>query len=108
DAHFRRDRLNSRRRVDGIPREEALAGVGIDVQPDQRLAGVDPDAQPERRTSKRGQAGGVLADPERRADGSLGIVLVRLGYPEDADDGVSDDLPDDSAVRLALAPRVRE
>ena len=108
DAHLRCDRLDSRRRVDGVASKEALAGPWGDIQPDKRRASVDPDPEPERRAAKGWQALGLLADPERGPDRSLRIVFVRLGHAEDADDGVADELFHDATVDLDEAPRGRE
>ena len=71
---------------------------------DERLTGVHPDAQPQRRAAERRQRRRLVADPQRCADGPLGIVLVGPGDAEDTDHGVADELLDDPAVGLDLRP----
>ena len=71
------------------------------------LAGVDADAQLHLRAVAALQVVVELRDGrlhgEGRADGALGIVLVRDRRPEDRHDGVADVLVDRPAIALDLA-----
>ena len=46
----------------------------------------------------------LLDDPKPRADRAFGVVLVRCGHAEHADDGIADELLDHAAVCLDLRP----
>ena len=76
-------------------------------QSSDHLAGVDADAQRHLRAVAPLQVVVELRDRqlhrEGRADGALGIVLVRHRRPEDRHDGVADVLVDRPAVALDLA-----
>ena len=76
----RRGRLQAGRDVQGVAGREAFAGVGIEVGPDERLARADADPNVEV------EVGGadLLDQPQRRADRSLRVVLVRGRDPEHA------------------------
>jgi hypothetical protein len=98
DAVHRCGRLQPRRRVDDITGRHALAGFGPRAERDQRLAGVDGDAE-----LKVGLLfAHPVADRERGAHRSLGIVLVRDRSAEERDDRVADELLHGAAVALEL------
>ncbi len=63
---------------------------------DERLAGRDPDAQLEPFLE------GEVADRERRPDRALGVVLVRVGRPEQGHHRIADELLDRAAAPLEL------
>ncbi len=88
--------LQACRGVHDVARGHSLAGIGLGVEPDERLAGGDADSQLESFLERE------LADRERRADGPLGIVLVRGRGAEQGHDRVSDELLDGAAVPLEL------
>ena len=67
----------------------------MDIEPDERLSGRYPDPQLELFL-------GATPDRERRADRSLGIVLVRGRRAEESHDRVADELLDRAAVALEL------
>ncbi len=98
DAVDRRVRLEPRRRVDDVAGDHALALLRPRAERDERLPGVDADAELE--------LGLLVEDPvadgERRADGALGVVLVRDGSAEDRHHGVADELLDGAAEALEL------
>ena len=75
---------------------------GDDAEADEGLAGVDADPQAERCAADGREPLGVLADPERRPDCPLGIVLVGRRHAEHPDDRIADELLDDPAVGLDL------
>ena len=52
--------------------------------------------------SSRLSSSGEVADRERRADGALGVVLVRRRRPEERHHRVADELLDGAAVSLEL------
>src|SRR5262249_34515724 len=80
----------------------SLARTGVEA--DQRLTGVDTDAPLE--------LGGLLlagpvANRERRAHRTLGVVLVRDGRAEERHHRIADELLHRPAVALELAPYMR-
>ena len=87
------DALDPRGRVDEVARDHALA-LGADRH--GRLARQDSRARP--------QAGVEVGDRgdqvERRANGTLGVVLVGDRRAPDGHDGVADELLDGAAVEL--------
>ena len=90
-------RLQARRRVDDVARRHSFAGFRTGAERDERLARRDSDAHLE-----LALLGERLADRERSAYGTLGIVLVRDRRSEDRHDGVADELLDGSAEALEL------
>ena len=96
DAVDRCRALQPCRGVDDVAGGHALAGVGLGVEPDERLAGGDADSQLEPFLERE------VADRERRADGALGIVLVRGRGTEQGHHRVADELLDGAAVPLEL------
>ena len=70
------------------------------VERDQRLAGVDGDPHLERVVL----LAGPVADRERRADGALGVVLMRDRRAEERHHRVADELLDRTAEALELGP----
>ena len=78
NAVDRRGRLQARRGVDDVARDERLALGRVRVERDQRLTGVDGDADLEAVLDQR------VAHRERRTHGALGVVLVRVGAPKTA------------------------
>ena len=98
----RRRRLEPRSGVDDVAGGHPLAGLGTRVERDERLAGGDPDPHLE-----LALLGERVADGERRADGALGVVLVRDGRPEDRHHGVADELLDGAAEALELGAHAR-
>ena len=77
-----------------------------------RRTSASPVLIPTRSLQRRSADGlellGVLADPQARAHGTLWVVLVGGGDPEDPDDGIPDELLDHPAVGLDLRPSYRE
>ena len=98
DAVDRRVRLEPRSGVDDVARDHALALLRPRAERDERLARVDADTELE--------LGLLVEDPvadgERRADGALGVVLVRDRGAEDRHHGVADELLDRAAEALEL------
>jgi hypothetical protein len=88
--------LQARRRVDDVAGCHPLAGVRSCVERHEHLPGSDPDPQLERLLQ------GEVADRERRADGALGVVLVRRRSAEQGHDGIADELLHRAAVPLEL------
>ena len=104
DAHLGRDRLQARGRVHGVAGEEPLARARRDAEPHERLPGVDADPKPQRCAADGLEGVGVLHDPQGRADGALGVVLVCRRHAEDAVHRVADELLHHAAVALDLGP----
>jgi hypothetical protein len=98
DAVDRRGRLEAGGRVDDIPGRHALPFRSPRAERDQRLAGVHRQSELELIL--------LLADPvkdrERRANGSLRIVLVSGRRAEERHHGVADELLDGAAEALEL------
>ena len=69
---------------------------GLRVEPDERFAGGDPDAQLESLLD------GEVTDRERRADGSLGVVLVCRRRAEQGHDRVTYEFLDGAAMAFEL------
>ena len=96
DPVHRRRALQACGRVDDVARGHALAGVGPRVESNERLAGRDPDPQLELLLERE------LADRERGANRTLGVVLVRGRRAEERHHRVADELLDGAAVALEL------
>ncbi len=94
-----RSRLESRTGVHDVAGDHGLAELRARIERDDRLSRVytDPNLQRERRIGLVHLRDRLL-DRQRCADRSLGIVLVGDGGPEDADNGVADELLDRAAV----------
>ena len=91
--------LEASRRVDDVPRDDALATLGSRAERDDRLAGRDGgtngDLEPVgTKLLDR------LQDPEPGPNGSLGVVLVRDRRAEDGHDRIADELLDRPAEAL--------
>ena len=95
-------RLQPRGGVDDVARGHALARLGPRVERDERLAGRDADADLELALLRE-----RVADRERGADGSLGVVLVRDRRAEDRHHRVADELLDRAAEALELGANAR-
>jgi len=88
---------DARGRVHGLPGHQELVAVAAAHD----LAGVQPDAQLERgRAAAHGARSDLRADRERRANGTLGVILVRDRRAEDGHDLIADEFLDDAAVRF--------
>ena len=108
DAVHGRHRLEARRRVDDVARDDALAVPGTSAERDDGLAGVDPDADGEVEPGPLVvHLGDRADDPDRGADGSLGVVLVGDGCAEDRHDRVADELLDRAAEALDVGAQAR-
>ncbi len=101
-----RSRLEARSRVHDVAGDDPLSEVGTRVERDERLSAVHTDPYLE---GKRGiglvHLRDRLLDGQRRAHGTLGVVLVRNRCPERRDDRVSDELLDGAAVALELVSK---
>ena len=105
-AHLGGDRLDPRGGVDRVSGEEPLSRSGGDPEAHECLPRVDPDAELEGRSADEVEFFGVLADPQTRPHGTLWVVLVSGGDPEDPDDGIADELLHHPAVGLDLLPAI--
>ncbi len=101
DAVDRRRRLQPRSRVDDIARDHRLAELRSRAERDQRLARVDRDPNLHVELAELPHA---VSHRERRTRRALGVVAVGRRRAEDRDDRVTDELLDDAAERLKLAP----
>ena len=100
------DLLQARGDVDGVAHDAGLRAVSDRTGDDQ--AAVDADAQLERRGDALGAA---VDDREHRGSGidcAHGVVLVRDGRTEDRDNGIADELLDESPAPLDLLRQLRE
>ena len=100
--HHWRGCLESRGCVHRVTGREPFTRARIDVETDERLPGVHPDPYLDAEVGRSD----VLDNPERCSHSTLGIVLVREGHPEHADDRVPDELLDDPAVGLDPARQI--
>ena len=98
----RRSRLEPRGRVDDVARGHPLSLARPGAEPYERLAGRDGDPELELLLFDD-----PVADREGRADGALGVVLVRGGSAEQRHHGVADELLDRSAVAFELGAKLR-
>jgi hypothetical protein len=98
DAVDRGVRLQSRRGVDDVAGDHALALVRPCVERDQRLPRVDADAELELCLLVEDP----VPDREPCADGTLGVVLVRDRSAEDGHHGVADELLHRASEALEL------
>src|SRR5919108_5704648 len=98
---FGRGGLETRRRVDDVPRGERVTAAG--VERDDGLAGVHcgPGSEVERVVTI--QVADCLQDAKTRADGALGVVAVRGRRAEHGEHGVADELLEDTAILLDSA-----
>jgi hypothetical protein len=101
DPVHRRRTLETRGRVDDVARDHALTLDGPRAERDECLARVRGRPDLQLAVAER------VADRERRADGALGIVLVRDGRAEDRHHRVADELLDGAAVPLDLRAQPR-
>ena len=108
DAVRRRRRLQPRRSVDNVARDDSLSSLGLCAERDDRLARVDgePYLQVECRIGfvhlrDRGAYG------QSCPHGTLGIVAVRDRRAEDRHDRVADELLDRSSERFDLGSQTR-
>ena len=94
-------RLEARRRVHHVACDHRLAERGPCSERDDRLAGVDgnPDLQIAAR-----ELTGAVTDDQRCAHRALCVVAVSQRSAEDTHHGIADELLDDAAERLDLAP----
>ena len=106
-GHRWRRRLQTRRHVNGVSGEEALAAGWVDVEAHEHLAAVDPDADLDGSPADAGQCVDLVDQAQAGAHGALGVVLVEGGDAEDGDHGVADELLDGAAVGLDDAARDR-
>ena len=97
--------LETRCDVHGIPRDDHLPARGPLAAGDH-ITGVHTDSEPDFGPVGIGHsaanAGERLANAERRADRTLGVVLVHVRNPEHGQDGVADELLGDPSVVLDL------
>ncbi len=98
DPVDRRGRLQTRRGVDDVAGDHALALGRTRGEADDRLPRVDPDPHLESVLLVRGPG----ADRKRGAHGTLRVVLVRDGRSEDGHHRVADELLHGAAVPLQL------
>ncbi len=103
DAVDRCGSLQASSRVDDVPHGQWLAFRSDGADRDVRLAGRNGD------TCLLGpvRLGEPVPDRERRADGSLGVVLVRNRGAEDGHDRVADELLHCASEVLELRTNVR-
>ena len=107
DPHRRRVLLQTRRGVDGVADDEALAGAGDDVETHER--GTRVDADPHLHTALRGRDDREpVYQAQARPHRAFGVVLMQPGHTEHADHCVPDVLLDDAAIRLDGASSERE
>ena len=100
--------MQPRRRVDDVTGDHPLALERPGVKSDERLSGVHTDADRERRLRSLDLHRGDLVEYlQRRSYRPLGVITVRDRRPEDAHDGVSDELLDRSAEGLDHPPQRR-
>src|SRR6185436_9707058 len=97
--------LESRGRVDDVPGGHPLPELRPGAERHERLARVDGDPYFElERRIRLVELDDRLADRDRRANRSLGIVFVRHRCAEERDDGIADELLDRAAMALELVP----
>ena len=103
DPVDRRGGLESRRRVDDVPRRHPLSELRPGAERHERLARVDGDSHFELE-SRIGliQLDDRLADRDCGANRPLGIVLVGDRRPEERDDRIADELLHRAAMPLEL------
>ena len=89
--------------IDDVAGCDALARPGLGRELDHGLAGCDGYPHREVELLVLRELVDRLEDPQARAHGALGIVLVRHGRAEDGHHGVADELLDRAAVALDLA-----
>ena len=94
--------LQARRRVDDLAHSHRLAFGCERAERDVRFTGRDGDS----RLLGTGLLGEPVADRQRSADGSLGIVLVSDRGAEERHHGVADELLHSPAEALELGPDV--
>ena len=93
--------------VDDVPGDDPLTFLRTCPEGDDRLARVDADAHLEReRRVLLVQLLDRLEDAKPRADGPLGVVLVRDRRAEHRHHGVADELLDRPSVQLDLVPEL--
>ena len=103
DAARRRRRLEARRRIHHVAGRDAFPCPDVGVQVDECLAGIDADSQLElERRIRLVQLPDRLVDRDCAANRPLGVVLVSGGDPEEADNGVPDELLHGAAEPLDL------
>jgi hypothetical protein len=92
------DRLQPGRRIDGVAQHHPFSfGAHFDC----RVTSKHPGSQAELRHAHfLGQRGDSLDQSERRADGSLGVILARDGRPPNRHHGIADELFHSAAVAL--------
>ena len=93
--------LQARRGVDDVAGDERLAELGPRAERHDGLAGVhgNPDLQVALR-----KLADAVADDERGAHGTLGVVAVSQRRAEQPHHRIADELLDDAPERLDLAP----
>ena len=101
DAVHRCAALESRGGVDDVAGRHSLALGRARVERDEDLARRDPDSQLD------AVLDGEVANRERRADGALGVVLVRRRSAEEGHHGVTDELLDRASVSFELGSDTR-
>ncbi len=101
DTVHRRGRLQPCGRVHDVARDHRLAERGTRPEGDDRLAGVDRDSDLQAATC---ELAGAVAHDQCGAHRSLGVVSVRERRSEHSHDRIADELLDDAAERLDLAP----
>ena len=96
------DRLDPGGRVDEVAGDHALA---LGAERHRRLAGEDARTRAQLGRADLGAERGDGGDElERRADGALGVVLLRDRRAPDRHHGVADELLDRAAVALDQLP----
>ena len=101
-----RSRLEPLRDDDGVAGGERVAlrrVAGVDLA--RVDAGADADPDPERRLELVVQARELAAELDGRPHRAQRVVLVHDRDPEDAEDGVADELLDRAAMALEHRPR---
>ena len=104
DRIHRRARLNPRRSVDDVARDDRLALVRASLEQHDSLARIDPD--PDLKVELRAalvQLSNRLEDPQPRPHRALRVVLVRHRRTEHRHHRVADELLDGPAVALEFA-----
>ena len=99
DPVDRRGALHARGRVDDVARGHPLSRLRARAQRHQGLAGRDRDSQLQLLLLLLTHP---VADRQRCADGSFGVVLMRDGRTEQCHHGVADELLDRAAEPLEL------
>ena len=102
DASRLRGTLQARGRVHRVAGEHAVARAARSFLIDEHLAGLHADPHRELRPALGGEPAVQLGKDrlhlDRRADGALGVVLVRARHAEDGQHGVAHELLEEPLV----------